>query len=209
MTSSIQLLPHRYPFPGASVQQPSTIKPEECRLSLLFSTRVTTSVLVSSIAGLTLGFSYGSRDAGLRFRAENAHRLPSSSVGWYAYHKAKNYYVLNAGVREGLKMGAKCGLWVGGFFTAEEAVDRLRGTEDSASTVVAGLGVAGAFSIWNRFPLPVATRMARSGLLFGLTFGLMEDALAVARGQRVAYVDYLLGRRGSWRDTAKEDALGT
>lgn len=149
-SSSIQLTPHRYPFPGATPQQSSPVKPEDCRLSSQFSTRFTTSVLLSSLAGLGLGFSYGSRDAGLRFRAENAHRLPSTAVGWYAYHKAKNYYVSYAGLKEGVKMGAKCGFWVGGFFAAEEAVDGLRGKEDFLSTVVAGLGVAGAFTIWSR-----------------------------------------------------------
>ena len=51
--------------------------------------------------------------------------------------------------------------------------------------------------------------MARSGLLFGLTFGLMEDALALGKGQRVAYADYLLGRSGSLENTAKEDVMAT
>lgn len=65
--------------------------------------------------------------SGLRFRAENAHRLPSSQVGWYLYHKSKNYHVLLGGVKEGVKMGFRLGFWVGGFFFMEEAVDRLRG----------------------------------------------------------------------------------
>lgn len=221
----VQLTSLRYPFPGSSPPQAAEVRPEDCRLSLRFSTRVSTSIGVSSLAGLALGLSHGSRNAGLRFRAENAHRLPSNPVGWYAYHKAKNYYVLNAALREGMKMGAKCGFWVGGFFTVEEAVDRARGTEDFVSTVVAGLAVAGVFTVWSmlnrnqelnfdeeglmrkldRFPLPVATKTARSGLVFGLAFGLMEDALALGRGQRVAYVDYLLGRSRPTRSTTGVD----
>ena len=51
-------------------------------------------------------------------------------------------------------MGFKVGIWVGMFFTVEEAVDRLRGgRKDVASTVVGGLGVAGAWSMWSRSPI--------------------------------------------------------
>lgn len=54
------------------------------------------------------------------------------------------------GVKEGFKMGGKVSIWVGGFFTVEEAVDRLRGgRRDFFSTVVAGLGMAGGFSLWS------------------------------------------------------------
>lgn len=54
------------------------------------------------------------------------------------------------GVKEGFKMGGKVGVWVGGFFTVEEAVDRLRGgRRDVLSTVVAGLSIAGGFSVWS------------------------------------------------------------
>ncbi|KAI9704984.1 MAG: hypothetical protein M1836_006764 [Candelina mexicana] len=120
------------------------------RLSLGFPTRLVTALGVSSLTGLFLGVSHGSQTAALRFRAENAHRLPTSSTGWYLYHKSKNYHVLYGGVGEGLKMGFKVGAWVGMFFTVEEAVDRLRGgRKDVASTVVGGLGVAGAWSIWS------------------------------------------------------------
>ena len=218
----------RYPFPGSSAQQTPELPPEECRLSLPFSTRISTSIIVSSLGGFGLGFPHGARTAGLRFRAENAHRLPTTPNGWYTYYRSKNYYVLQAGVREGVKMGTKCGFWVGGFFAAEEAVDRLRGHEDFLSTVVAGLGVAGVFTLWSmymtiivvqssprktslskagRFPLPVATKTARSGLIFGLAFGLMQDALTLGKGQRVAYVDYLLGRSGQSELTAQEGPL--
>lgn len=79
-----------------------------------------------------------------------------------------------------MKMGAKCGFWVGGFFTAEEAVDRLRGEEDFLSTVVAGLGVAGVFTLWSKFGLGI-------GVGFGwinkmLITGGVFRSFSIARG---------------------------
>jgi len=65
--------------------------------------------------------------AGLVFRAENAHRLPTSQVGWYLYHKSKNYHVALGGIKEGLRMGLRLAVWTGLFLYMEEAVDRLRG----------------------------------------------------------------------------------
>ncbi|MCJ1376227.1 hypothetical protein MMC20_007468 [Loxospora ochrophaea] len=100
------------------------------------------------------------------------------------------------GGREGLKMGAKMGFWAGTFFTVEEAVDLVRGgSQDFLSSVVAGLSVAGGFSAWNRLPLLTAARTAKMGLVSGLAFGLAQDALSVAKGQRLGYFDFILGRR--------------
>ena len=121
------------------------------RLSLYFPFRVTVAAAGGFFSGMLLGLSHGSQLAGLRFRAENAHRLPTSMTGWYMYHKSKNYHVMFGGGREGLKMGAKMGFWAGTFFTVEEAVDLVRGgSQDFLSSVVAGLSVAGGFSAWSK-----------------------------------------------------------
>lgn len=45
-------------------------------------------------------------------------------------------------------------------------------------------------------PLNTAARTIRTGLYGGLTFGLAQDALGLARGRRLGYVDFLLGRGG-------------
>lgn len=120
------------------------------RLSLPFRIRLPVASSVSFLTGMALGLSHGSRSAGLRFRAEHAHRLPQTPTGWYLYHKSKNYHVMLGGVKEGFKMGGKVGIWVGGFFVVEEALDHLRGgRRDFFSTVVAGLGIAGGFSLWS------------------------------------------------------------
>ncbi|MCJ1321315.1 hypothetical protein MMC15_006659 [Xylographa vitiligo] len=166
------------------------------RLSLPFQIRFPATTATGFFAGSFLGVSHGSQTAGLRFRAENTHRLPTSSTGWFLYHKSKNYHMMLGAIKEGLKMGGKVGFWVGGFFAVEEAIDRVRGGRaDFLSTVVAGLSVAGGFSAWHRFPLITAARTAKIGLLSGLAFGLTQDALGLAKGRRPFYVEFVLGSK--------------
>lgn len=110
-------------------------------------------------------------------------------------------------------MGSKIAFWAGGFFLVEEAVDRLRGTKDFISTVVAGLSISGGFSAWStiftgsflqfsdtqadvdvdKFPLSTAGRTIKVGLYSGLAFGLVQDALGLARGRRLGYIEFMLG----------------
>ena len=119
------------------------------RLSFPYPMRLMLATSASFLVGAGLGVSHGAQSAGYRFRAENAHRLPNSSTGWYLYHKSKNYHRAFAGAREGLKMGAKVSFWTAGFFSVEEMFDRYRGTRDCFSTTIASLAVAGGFSLWS------------------------------------------------------------
>ena len=57
----------------------------------------------------------------------------------------------------------------------------------------------------DRFPWPTAARTAKSGLKGGLAFGLAQDALGLARGRRLGYVDFILGRPR--RDLATSDLV--
>ena len=122
----------------------------ENRLSTPFVVRFPAAATGAFVTGLTLGLSHGGKTSGLRFRAENSHRFPTTSTGWYLYHKSKNYHMMLGGIKEGLKMGSKVGFWAGGFFLVEEAVDRVRGTKDFLSTVIAGLSISGGFSAWSK-----------------------------------------------------------
>lgn len=97
------------------------------RLSLPFALRLPLTTSLAFTTGFFLGAAHGGQTAALRFRAENAHRLPTSQVGWYLYHKSKNYVTMLGGIKEGFKMGVRVGGWTGVFFAVEEAVDRLRG----------------------------------------------------------------------------------
>ncbi|KAF1351208.1 hypothetical protein BDV97DRAFT_270330, partial [Delphinella strobiligena] len=162
------------------------------RLSLPFALRLPLTTTLAFTTGFVLGAAHGGHTAALRFRAENAHRLPSSQVGWYLYHKSKNYNAMLGGIKEGFKMGIRVGGWTAVFFAVEEAVDRLRGQfRDFLSTIVAALGTAGAFSAWNRFPVETAARTARLGLKVGAGFGLVQDLLGFMRGRRLGYVEFV------------------
>jgi len=136
---------------GSIVPAPWSRRINENRLSLSYKNRLSAATTCAFFTGVFLGLSHGSQTAGLRFRAENSHRFPITSTGWYLYHKSKNYHMMLGGVKEGLKLGSKVAFWAGGFFVIEEAVDRVRGGKrDFASTVMAGLSVAGGFSAWSR-----------------------------------------------------------
>jgi hypothetical protein len=119
------------------------------RISFPFEVRLPFAASVSFVAGMALGMTHGSQSAGFRFRAENAHRLPTTPTGWYLYHKSKNYNMALGGVKEGFKMGARVSFWTAGFFSIEEMFDRYRGTKDFFNTVIASLTVAGGFSLWS------------------------------------------------------------
>ncbi|RPB16695.1 hypothetical protein P167DRAFT_480760, partial [Morchella conica CCBAS932] len=151
------------------------------RLSTTFAGRLLLCNIGAFSTGLALGGSLGSRAASLRFRAENAHRLPASERGWYFYHKSKNYYTALGGVRQGVRTGARVAAWVSLFVVTEEAVDRVMGRKDVVGTVVAGLSVAGFFSVWNRLSYSMAITSAKRGLAFGVVFGLAQDLLRLRR----------------------------
>ena len=134
-----------------SIDAPQSMPTSGDRLSFPFETRLPIAAATGFFAGAFLGISHGAQTASLRFRAENSHRFPTTSAGWYLYHKSKNYHMLLGGIKDGLKMGTKISFWVGGFFTVEHAIDRFRGRRDFLSTAMAGLSLAGGFSAWRQY----------------------------------------------------------
>lgn len=129
--------------------QQNNLSPQFSRLSLPYLLRLRLSFGVSFLTGFGLGAVHGGKMAGLRFRAENAHRLPDTTAGWYLYHKSKNYQATYGGVKEGVKMGMKVGSLVAVYVVAEEAVDNHREEKDFLSSVLAGMGTAGAYGAWS------------------------------------------------------------
>lgn len=133
----------------------------DSRLSMPFIFRFPLATSISFLTGAALGVSHGSKMTALRFRAENAHRLPTTPTGWYLYHKSKNYNTALGGVKEGFKMGFKVSVWTAAAFSIEEFFDQYRGTKDFLNTMLASLSVAGAFSLWSMSsclpPPPVPT----------------------------------------------------
>lgn len=117
------------------------------RLSMLAPARLFMGTLASSMIGFMLGGFQGGQMAQLRFRAEHAHKMPDTTTGWYFYHKSKNYHAMQGGIREGFRMGAKTGFWSCAALSLETTVDRMRGSSDMLSTIVATVSVAGMFSL--------------------------------------------------------------
>ncbi|KAH9862796.1 hypothetical protein J1614_010889 [Plenodomus biglobosus] len=190
----------------ASPHKPYTTTP---RLGMPFDRRLLLTTALAFTSGFTLGSLTAGHAASLRFRAENAHRLPISNPGWYLYHKSKNYYKWKFGIVEGLRKGAYLAAWSSVFFIIEESLDVFRGTwragrtmsemegvdeldmrrieggmqgcRDAASSAMAGMVTGGLWSVAHGFPVTMAARTIRMGLLVGLGFGLGQDGLAWMR----------------------------
>jgi hypothetical protein len=119
----------------------------ESRLSLPPMVRIPGAALAAFGIGLALGLAHGSQMAGLRFRAEHAHKLPTTTTGWYLYHKSKNYHLMFGGLKEGFRNGARLSLITSAMFCAENLFDVYRGSKDMFNTIAASLAVAGGFSL--------------------------------------------------------------
>ncbi|KAL2218954.1 hypothetical protein M432DRAFT_590970 [Thermoascus aurantiacus ATCC 26904] len=166
------------------------------RLGMEIKKRLPYMTLAAFSAGMAMGASLGSKKAAFQFRAENAHRFPTTSIGWFQYHKTKNYTAIVGGVKEGVKMGSKLGAGALTFCLFEEGVDYVRNDRrDFLSTVIAGLSFSGIYSLLARHDVYTAARTTKFGLKVSLTYGLMQDVLASLKGNRPAYIDFLLGKR--------------
>lgn len=157
-TAPLELHPPPSPSALAPAHPPAAPNPRRPgahtqRLSLPFALRLSALTISSMAIGGTLGSFLGGHRASLIFRAENAHRAPTTTSGWYFYHKTKNYRIMRGAVFEGLRTGARVSAWVAMFVVFEDAVDRLRGRVDALGTVVAGLGTGGVFSVWRKCAL--------------------------------------------------------
>ncbi|KAL4747935.1 hypothetical protein BDW72DRAFT_181602 [Aspergillus terricola var. indicus] len=166
------------------------------RLGMEVGQRLPLTALSAFSAGLAIGATHGSKKAAYRFRAENAHRFPTTPTGWFQYHKTKNYISIVGGVKEGVKMGFKLGAGALAFCLFEETVDYARHDKrDFISTVTAGLSFSGIYSLLARHDVYTAARTTKLGLKLSLVYGLMQDGLETLKGNRPAYIDFILGRR--------------
>jgi hypothetical protein len=178
------------------------------RLSMSGIERVVLGTVASSAICFAAGMLTQWPISATRFRAENAHRMPRSEKGWYFYHRHKtNYAALNS-MKAGFRSAAKYGPATGVLLYTEHIVDAMRGgqSKDFISTVIAAVTVAGCYSLlsmcafWTdcwltaateRHPVPTASHTLKVGLLFGLGYGLAQDALGLIRGRRLAYVEFV------------------
>jgi hypothetical protein len=186
------------------------------RLSIPFIVRAPLLLTSSFTVGFSLGAAHGGPIAAYRYRAENAHRLPTTQTGWYLYHKSKNYHSIIGGVKEGVKLGGVLCGWATIFMCCEEVVDRSRGRlfakrdedvtngqRDAASTVVAAMSTAGIYS-WKRgLDKFTAARTAKIALKYSLLYGLVQDLAASLRGNKPAYIDWALRKAFAQRSTVE------
>lgn len=194
------------------------------RLGIEIKNRLPYTTFAAFSVGMAIGASHGSKKAAFQFRAENAHRFPTTSTGWFLYHKSKNYKSIVGGVKDGMKLGLKLGAGAMAFCLFEETVDYARHyRRDFLSTVIAGLSFSGIYSLLGSSPmisisLIVRTRLIRNtstarhdvytaarttklGLKLSLAYGLTQDVLESLKGNRPAYVNFILGKKQPQRQT--------
>jgi len=211
---SVQQAIAESPNPSTQTDTPAGLigLPNE-RLGMHLILRAPAVMLTSFGCGFILGASHGSTKGANRYRAENAHRLPTTQTGWFLYQKSKNYHAMFSGMREGTKLGSTCLGWATLFMITEEMVDLSRtrllarrgddvatGQRDAGSTIIAAMSVAGIYS-WKRGLDHFATvHNARIALKFSIMYGLAQDVAATVRGSPPAYIAWL--RKTFWTNDA-------
>ncbi|RMZ86356.1 hypothetical protein DV736_g6416, partial [Chaetothyriales sp. CBS 134916] len=158
-------------------------------------------IIGAFVAGMGLGGTRGGQLHADRYRAENAHRYPTTQAGWYLYQRSKNYHMMLGICSAGVRSGAVLSLWAAGFMATEEGIDQLRarllhradGQRDFLSTVIAALAVAGVHSRVHGMNTFATVKTSTMALKAGLAFGLAQDAVACLRGgtEVPAYIRWL------------------
>jgi hypothetical protein len=130
-----------------------TRSPSE-RLSLATPERITLAMLINACTAFASGCHQGARTSGLRFLAENSHRMPKSQKGWYIYHRYKKNKMMIGGLQAGVKRTLQWSIWPGVFLGTEAMLDDLRGgtSKDFFSTTVAGVVTGGIYSLLSKSP---------------------------------------------------------
>ncbi|KAK9479818.1 hypothetical protein V1514DRAFT_273952, partial [Lipomyces japonicus] len=153
-----------------------------CRLSVPAEIRLPAVFLATTVYAVPTGLYQGGRIAGLRFLAENSHRLPSTVQGWYFYHKRKNYMVMKHAMTESVAYSTRTVSFMMGLFGIEALLDHARDQIDFLNTT-AGASVVGlAYALFHRLPRAQVKAMVRTGVKVGLVLGLAQDALMAAKG---------------------------
>lgn len=152
----------------------------------------------AAAVGTVIGAVRGSRMAGLRFLAENAHRPPTTIRGWYLYNKTKNYRRMAAGLKHGgadaFRLGVTTLVWV----CIEDGLERCGQPWAEAKELGAGVGTAMAFSSvcglfllctplhsngrTDRLPWRTTRRTAVVGVLVGGCMGVLRWTQTYLRG---------------------------
>lgn len=149
--------------------------------------------ITSGVIGGFSGVYDGIKSSSLKYLTENGHRLPKTVGGWYFYHKKKNYVMILAGARNGVRQGLKYSVAVGGFFGLEWLIDTyVRGnTIDFLNTTAAATLFSGFYSAYNRLSRVQSIGYIKKGGALGLSLGITQDLLIFSRGGNVWYLEKL------------------
>ncbi|KAK9488006.1 hypothetical protein V1527DRAFT_459102 [Lipomyces starkeyi] len=154
------------------------------RLGTHPSVRLPFLIIATGIVTFPLGLFRGSKIGGLKYLAENSHRLPDTVQGWYFYHKQKNYIILKDGMIESFKFGVRSIAFVSTMFGIEALLDWVRGQVDFLNTVAGASTVGFVYAARQRnLPRSQIRSTVKSGARLGLIYGLLQDALRAAEGQ--------------------------
>ncbi|KAG0091150.1 hypothetical protein BGZ92_001384 [Podila epicladia] len=157
--------------------------------------RITLITASASFWGFILGGVIGSRQSGMQYLAENAHRLPKTTEGWYFYHKKKNYRMIYGALSKGAVYSAKTGAMVALFEVLEASADFYRGGADLFNSVAAGLASGGIFSVANKLPRQSSKHAVMLGAGYGLVSGSLQDLSSFLKGTPVWYLPQSLKER--------------
>ncbi|KAF8927324.1 hypothetical protein EDD21DRAFT_307388 [Dissophora ornata] len=149
----------------------------------------------ASFWGFVLGGAIGSRQSGMQYLAENAHRLPKNMEGWYFYHKRKNYRMLWGALQRGSVYSAKTGVLVGLFEVLEASADFYRGGADLLNSMMAGVASGAVFSVANKLPRQSSKHTVMLGAGYGLVSGALQDLSSFLKGTPVWYLPQSLKER--------------
>ncbi|KAF9096041.1 hypothetical protein BGX23_012064 [Mortierella sp. AD031] len=149
----------------------------------------------ASFWGFMLGGVIGSRQSGMQYLAENAHRLPKNMQGWYFYHKRKNYRMIWGALRKGVVYSGKTGAMVGLFEVLEASADFYRGGADLFNSMMAGVASGAFFSAVNKLPRQSTKHTLMLGAGYGLVSGGLQDLSSFLKGTPVWYLPQSLKER--------------
>lgn len=132
------------------IQKKEQIRTQNERASLDPISRTLAIAMTASMVGVIIGGQREWQRAALRFRAEHAHRMPTSQKDWFFFQRAKSNYAMAAAMATAPKLGLKLAAATVGLVVMEEAIDNVRGnkSKDLFSSVGASLSAAGVFSLW-------------------------------------------------------------
>lgn len=146
---------------------------------------------LTGIVGFFDGFTHGYTTSGLRYLASNSHRLPRSKMGWYQYHRRKQFVCMSGALVSGAKRGVGYSSIFAVTFTTEALLDELRGCKDFANTAVSMGLMGGIYSLWSGITGSPLRRLVTRGIVLGSVIGLMQDGIALFKGDPVWYMTLL------------------